>query len=185
MQKKANLLYALSVIIIIITFIVDANTPLGIADWVGYIPGLLLLYTIPDRKYLFIAAAVSSTLIITGFLLSPSGIPFTYAVINRGVAIGALWLITYMMITRRKAEETSDKLVEELTKALSEIKTLSGFLPICSSCKKIRNDEGYWEQLEAYITEHSGAEFTHSICPSCAEKLYPQYFSKMKEKEPE
>jgi len=54
-----------------------------------------------------------------------------------------------------------------------EIKTLRGLLPICASCKKIRDDQGYWQQLEKYITDHSGAEFTHGICPACADRLYP------------
>ncbi len=60
----------------------------------------------------------------------------------------------------------------ELQKALSEIKTLSGLLPICASCKKIRDDKGYWNQIELYIRDRSDAEFSHSICPICAEKLY-------------
>ena len=60
-----------------------------------------------------------------------------------------------------------------MTKALEEIKKLKGILPICSSCKKIRDDKGYWQQIEAYIGQHSGAEFTHGICPDCARKLYP------------
>jgi phosphoserine phosphatase RsbU/P len=61
----------------------------------------------------------------------------------------------------------------DLRNALAEVKKLSGFLPICSLCKKIRNDEGYWQQIEAYIRDHSEAEFSHSICPECVEKLYP------------
>ena len=60
----------------------------------------------------------------------------------------------------------------ELQKALSEIKTLSGLLPICASCKKIRDDKGYWNQIELYIRDHTEAEFSHSLCPNCAEKLY-------------
>ena len=54
-----------------------------------------------------------------------------------------------------------------------EIKTLSGLLPICASCKKIRDDKGYWNQIEAYIRDRSEAEFSHSICPKCAKRLYP------------
>jgi len=61
----------------------------------------------------------------------------------------------------------------ELANALAKVKTLNGLLPICSNCKKIRNDRGYWEQIELYVKEHSEAEFTHSICPDCAAKLYP------------
>jgi PleD family two-component response regulator len=67
---------------------------------------------------------------------------------------------------------------EELQKALAEIKTLSGLLPICASCKKIRDDQGYWTQLESYISKHSGAEFTHGCCPDCMKKLYPEMCTK-------
>lgn len=76
---------------------------------------------------------------------------------------------------RKKAEEAREKLISELQRALSEVKTLSGMLPICASCKKIRNDKGYWEQIESYIGEHSEAEFSHGICPDCIKKLYPEY----------
>lgn len=63
--------------------------------------------------------------------------------------------------------------VEELATALDQIKTLKGILPICASCKKIRDDAGYWNQLEAYLSEHTEAAFSHSICPECRVKLYP------------
>ncbi len=79
---------------------------------------------------------------------------------------------------RKQAEEEREKYVAELQKALSEVKTLSGLLPICSSCKKIRNDEGYWEQIEKYVGERSKAEFSHGICPECEKKLYPELFRK-------
>ncbi len=72
-----------------------------------------------------------------------------------------------------------ESLVESLKAALENVKTLSGLLPICSNCKKIRNDGGYWEQIEGYIREHSEAEFTHSICPDCVRKLYPDLYNEM------
>ena len=65
---------------------------------------------------------------------------------------------------------------QKLLNALSEIKTLSGILPICASCKKIRNDKGYWQMVEEYISEHSDAKFSHGICMDCAKKLYPDMF---------
>ncbi len=68
----------------------------------------------------------------------------------------------------------------ELQDALAKVKVLSGFLPICASCKKIRDDDGYWNQIEEYIQTRSEAEFSHSICPECAEKLYPELFNKNK-----
>jgi hypothetical protein len=75
----------------------------------------------------------------------------------------------------KRAEEEREKLIHELQDALGKIKTLSGLLPICASCKKIRDDKGYWNQIEAYIGDHSEAEFTHSICPECMKKLYPDF----------
>ena len=81
---------------------------------------------------------------------------------------------TVRNITERKqVEEQRNKLIAELQKALSEVKTLRGFLPICSHCKKIRDDKGYWNQIESYIQDHSEAEFSHGICQKCAKKYYP------------
>jgi hypothetical protein len=73
--------------------------------------------------------------------------------------------------------EEQQKLIAELQGALSKIKTLRGMLPICASCKKVRDDKGYWSQIEAYISEHSEAEFSHGLCPECAQKLYPEYYT--------
>lgn len=78
----------------------------------------------------------------------------------------------------RQLSETNRELVqknEAIAAAMAEVKTLSGLLPICSHCKKIRDDKGYWNQIEAYIHKHSGAEFSHGICPECARKFYPEF----------
>lgn len=71
-------------------------------------------------------------------------------------------------------EELASK-IEELNRALGQIKTLRGIVPICSSCKKIRDDEGYWQQVEVYVRNHTEAEFSHGICPSCMERLYRDF----------
>jgi PAS domain S-box-containing protein len=79
-------------------------------------------------------------------------------------------------VTEKKAAEMErEKLIEELQKALDEIKKLQGILPICSHCKQIRDDKGYWSQIESYIGAHSEAKFSHGICPDCAKKLYPEF----------
>ncbi len=80
-----------------------------------------------------------------------------------------------------RAEEERERLISELRKAISDIKKLSGLLPICSSCKKIRDDNGYWKQIESYIKENSEAQFSHGICPECAKKLYPDIYKKIYE----
>ncbi|MFC1567268.1 PAS domain S-box protein [Thermodesulfobacteriota bacterium] len=74
---------------------------------------------------------------------------------------------------KKHAEEEREKLINELQNALAQVKTLRGLLPICSHCKNIRDDKGYWNKIESYIHQHSDAEFTHSICPECAKKHYP------------
>jgi YesN/AraC family two-component response regulator len=78
----------------------------------------------------------------------------------------------------RQRDRDQRKLIDELQQALSEIRTLQGILPICSHCKKIRDDEGYWSQVETYISLHSDVLFSHGICPECLELHYPRYAPK-------
>jgi len=80
-------------------------------------------------------------------------------------------------IDRNKRNELErESLIVQLQQALDNIRRLSGLLPICSSCKKIRDDKGYWQEVELYVRDHSEADFTHGICPECARKLYPEIF---------
>jgi two-component system, cell cycle sensor histidine kinase and response regulator CckA len=89
-------------------------------------------------------------------------------------------------ITDRRREETERlKLIEDLTEALAHAKTLRGLLPICASCKRIRDDHGYWEQVEVYIQKHSEAGFTHGICPECAGRFYPEFATDYTSQPPE
>ncbi len=76
------------------------------------------------------------------------------------------------------------RLTTELKTALEKVKMLEGMLPICASCKKIRDDSGYWEQIETYIKRHANVKFSHGICPECAEKLYPDYAKRIKDQAP-
>ena len=91
-----------------------------------------------------------------------------------GMVVGAIESIRDITAAKQ-SEQEREKLIAELTEALAKVRTLSGLLPICSSCKKIRDDKGYWNRIESYIQDHSEAEFSHSICPECAKKLYPDY----------
>ena len=102
------------------------------------------------------------------FLLAMAGIWY----LKREVAKKTQSLRTEIK-ERMQAEEEKEKLIFKLQKALDEVKTLGGLLPICASCKKIRDDKGYWNQLEGYIQKHTGTAFSHGICPDCAKKLYP------------
>ena len=85
-------------------------------------------------------------------------------------------IVTGIDITALKnAEQEKEKLILDLQNALANVKTLKGLLPMCANCQKIRDDRGYWQQVEKYIRDHSEADFTHGICPECAQKLYPEY----------
>lgn len=104
-------------------------------------------------------------------------------VVEMGSAYFAIWLLGLTVLALgyhqlRKSTDQREALIADLEKALAEVETLSGLLPICASCKKIRDDQGYWNQIEVYIQKHSRTQFSHGICPDCLEKLYPDYSAK-------
>jgi len=85
--------------------------------------------------------------------------------------------VTLRDVTERlEFEKERERLISELQEALANVDTLKGLLPICAACKKIRDDQGYWNKVENYFREHSTVEFTHTICPECARELYPKLF---------
>jgi len=124
-----------------------------------------------------LVAAISSLFIIIAFVYKPPAGELWKVLSNRGLALLAVWVTAVLTLQRKQIEEKREKEVRDREKALEEIKVLRGFLPICASCKKIRDDKGYWTQMEAYIRDHSEAEFSHGICPECAKKLYPELYS--------
>jgi PAS domain S-box-containing protein len=95
---------------------------------------------------------------------NPNGNFSGFLVINRDIT------------DRMKMAEERGQLINDLQKALANVKMLTGLIPICASCKKIRDDKGYWNEVESYIRDHSEAKFSHGICPECAKKLYPEVF---------
>jgi hypothetical protein len=167
----------------------------------AYFAVKLIGITGKKTAWLLVAAAISLmtvrrieslALMIWGNLPGPPDIMFEVIglIISCFMAAG-IYLIQPVFSSMTRAEETlqnmntklsalseeQQKLIEELQGALAKIKTLKGMLPICASCKKVRDDKGYWSQIEAYISEHSEAEFSHGLCPECAQKLYPKYYT--------
>jgi hypothetical protein len=89
------------------------------------------------------------------------------------VHVGFFIVVVYLISEEKTVSDNNKVLIGRLQQSLDEIKTLSGLLPMCSACKKIRDDDGYWKQIEHYISEYTDARFSHSICPDCKKKLYP------------
>jgi CheY-like chemotaxis protein len=87
-----------------------------------------------------------------------------------------LYITIEIALDKHRLEQQLKAQIGQLQHSLDDIKTLKGVIPICSSCKKIRDDQGRWQQLEVYIRDHTGADFTHSLCPDCAYTLYPELF---------
>jgi hypothetical protein len=83
-------------------------------------------------------------------------------------------LMNELIATKRDLQQKTT----ELQDALAQVQVLKGLLPICASCKKIRDDKGYWQSVEHYISAHTEAQFSHDICPDCMKKLYPEYWEK-------
>ncbi len=83
-------------------------------------------------------------------------------------------ITTDLLVRSLKYAIERQKMFNQLQEALANIKTLKGLLPICANCKKIRNDKGYWEMVESYISDRTNAEFTHGLCPECVKKIYPK-----------
>lgn len=108
--------------------------------------------------------------------------------IDRAIAIATARFNDMQELRRLNRElvqinQVKESLIKELQEALSNIQTLSGLLPICSSCKKIRDDTGYWHQVEDYIRSHSDTEFSHGLCPDCLKKLYPEFADEVLEQD--
>ena len=86
------------------------------------------------------------------------------------------------ILEHERTEREKEKLITDLTEALANIKQLKGLIPICASCKNIRDDKGFWKDVESYIGQHSAAEFSHGICPECMKKLYPNIYKDLVKK---
>jgi PAS domain S-box-containing protein len=113
------------------------------------------------------------TVVVTGLKKGGEELPLELSLAG-SAGVGATAILRDMT-ARRLAEAEREQLIAHLQRALADVKTLSGIIPICAACKKIRDDEGYWHAVEAYVRDHTGAEFSHGVCPACSARLYPNF----------
>lgn len=126
--------------------------------------------TTSDVPIIFITCLNDPSILDRAIKTNPSGYlvkPYDNAELRSSIEIA---------LFKHRATKEREKLIAQLENALQQVKKLSGLLPICASCKMIRDDQGGWQQIEDYIATHSEADFSHSICPTCARKLYPELF---------
>ena len=104
-----------------------------------------------------------------------------YRVVATCPAIGYFMTIFEDITDRKQATRERERLIDELQHASTEIETMRGILPLCCYCKKVRNDEGFWEQVDSYITNHSQADISHGICPACMKEHYPEELASIRQ----
>jgi hypothetical protein len=168
-------LYGFCGVLLAVIFVIDLFTPLGVAVGVLYLVAVLITLWTPHSKATLIIAMLSSLLIVAAFFYKPPVDSMWKVIFNRGISLFAVWVAALLGLQKNKIEQQRNIILLEREKAFQEVRILKGFLPICASCKNIRDDNGYWRQIEEYIRDHSEAEFTHSICPDCAKRLYPDF----------
>ena len=134
---------------------------------------VLVAWWLPGPRSTLVVAEVSSLLIVLGlFLTASSGGPTSVAIINDLLALLTLWMTVALVLLQKQREE--------------KVKHLTGLLPMCASCRKIRDDKGFWSQVEQYFEEHhADLQFTHGLCPPCSKQLYPDLFPRLSEQHPE
>lgn len=155
-------------------FLSDLAIPLGVAMGVPYVAVVLISLWSPHKRFTVIVAIVASVLTLGAFFFKPPVAEMWKVVFNRSLALFAIWVTALLGLQRKATEEKREKALLDRERALEEARVLRGLLPICSWCKRIRDDQGYWTQLEHYITTHSEADFTHGICPECVKRHYPE-----------
>ena len=181
----------LALISVCFSYLVSIGSGEGtVLFWVPIIP-LMFLFFLGRSEGLLGSGLLF--IVLCFLLINPFSLEI-YAY-DLGTSIRFLSMFTFLTIIASGLESSrqqfSELLLDEhkkllvekqnLEKALRDVKTLSGLLPICASCKRIRDDKGYWKQVESYIREHSSAKFSHGICPECFKKLYPEYKDLMEE----
>lgn len=173
--EDVGLYLACSFLLLAILYL-DWKLPLGVAIAVLYNTVVLVALQSNRKKFILAVAIVASLFTIYPIFQKNIIDEMWKAVCNRSLALFSIWVAYYLGLQKKSLEEKRANTLREREKAWEEVRVLRGFLPICASCKRIRDYEGSWTLLEKYISEHSEAEFSHGLCPECTRKLFPDYF---------
>jgi hypothetical protein len=164
--------YSLLALVLIVTGVVlDLLTPAIMVPPVLFVSAMAACLWLPSTRHIVAAAAAVSVLTVLGFVYSkPYDVPAWMPLLNRGFTLIAIWVSAALVVQYKRAQKN--------------IQVLRGLLPICSSCKNIRGAKGEWNPVEQYLEVLSEAVFTHSLCPRCIEKWYPDLYPELLERYP-
>lgn len=183
-RKSKSFIINIALAMLCLVGLIDYATGYEFAFSLFYLLPIILVSWFVSRKAGMLFSLMSSLIIfVADYFAGKSFMPPFAELWNLSIHF-CFFIIIAFLITLLKSEfDEHMRLIVAQKVSLNEIKVLSGMLPICASCKNIRDDKGYWNQIETYISEHSEVQFSHSVCPNCMEKLYPEIYKKMKEKE--
>ena len=170
-QELALLPLTLITGIIAIIFLVDMLMPRGVAVPMLYVIHILLAVQCRQQWFRVSVAVGCTVLTVLGYIFSATAVPAWIAMTNRTLAIAAIWITAVLAWERAKAK--------------AHIAILRDLLPMCASCHKIRDDHGYWSQVEQYLESHTRTTLTHGICPECLQKWYPDFYPQVVEQYPD
>lgn len=186
-----NMILSNPLIVIVVSTI--SVIALGLVDYfTGWEFGFFVFYFVPIayaawnaglRQSIFVSLFSSAIWFLADHLLQHNYSSPFFSFWNTLIRLLSFLLISFFISKIAALLSAEKKISENLKEAMKQIKILRGFLPICASCKKIRNDQGYWEQIESYIHTHSEADFTHGLCEECARRLYPEIYPDVETKE--
>ena len=182
-EPNVSWLIALCVGIGVIVFGADIQLPKGVAMGVPHVLVILFSLRIGDGRVTYGFALACTVLTLLGFHFSPANVGGAVVdpwmvLMNRLVALLAIWSSAFMGIRFKNLVAAQKSLLTEKELALKEIKILKGQLPICAHCKRIRDVQDQWLQLEEYLLDHSEARFSHGICPECLKENFPEYLTR-------
>ncbi len=166
-------LYVATISLAAVIFLIDLLIPLGVAGGVPYVAVVLLALWSPKKEFIAYMGILCVLLTVLGYFASPEGGELWKVLANRFLAVFAISVAATMGVAYRRAVNGKQREINELRTTLSNTKTIKGIIPICASCKNIRDEKGAWERVETYVGEHTEAIFTHGVCPDCFEILYP------------
>jgi hypothetical protein len=167
-QQNRTTIITTGLVLVVILGVLDCVSGYEISFSILYLAPITLVTWFTERQWGYAVASISALVWLGADIMSGHG--FTHPLIpfwNALMRLGFFFIVVTLLARLRLSYEEQTRIARELRESLEKVKVLSGLIPICAWCKNVRNDKGYWQRVEEYITENSQASFTHGICEEC------------------